>query len=68
MARLRRGLAGAADMPRRGSRNRTGHMHSEARYSQYRGIELAGLQVAAIRIERVTSLENLSVEPAAVSS
>jgi len=39
-----------------------------AHYSQYRGMELAGLLVTAIRIARVTSLGNLSVELATVRS
>ena len=33
-----------------------------SRYRQYRGMELAGLPVIAIRIERVTSWGNLSVD------
>jgi PPOX class probable F420-dependent enzyme len=36
-----------------------------SRYPQYRGMELDALPVIAIRIERVTSWGNLSVEPAA---
>jgi PPOX class probable F420-dependent enzyme len=45
------------------------HDHAQAllrsRYPQYRGMELAPLPVIAIRIERVTSWGNLSVEPTA---
>ena len=45
-----------------------GHEHDRAqgllrsRYPQYQGMALAGLPVIAIRIERVTSWGNLSVE------
>jgi PPOX class probable F420-dependent enzyme len=57
-------LRGPAEVLMEGAEHDQAQALLKARYSQYEGMALANLPVIAIRIERVTSWGNLSVEPA----
>jgi PPOX class probable F420-dependent enzyme len=57
-------LRGPAEILAEGAEHDRAQTLLRSRYPQYRGMELDGLPVIAIRIERVTSWGNLSVEPA----
>jgi PPOX class probable F420-dependent enzyme len=57
-------LRGPAEILMEGAEHDQAQALLKSRYSQYEGMALAGLPVIAIRIERVTSWGNLSVEPA----
>jgi PPOX class probable F420-dependent enzyme len=54
-------LRGAGEILAEGAEHDCAQALLRERYPQYRGMELAGLPVIAIRIERVTSWGNLSV-------
>jgi PPOX class probable F420-dependent enzyme len=54
-------LRGPAEILADGAEHDRAQELLRSRYSQYRGMELAGLPVIAIRIERVTSWGDLSV-------
>ena len=58
-------LRGPAEILASGAEHDRAQALLRARYPQYREMELAGLPVIAIHIERVTSWGHLSVEPAA---
>jgi PPOX class probable F420-dependent enzyme len=55
-------LRGSAEILADGDEHDRAQALLRARYPQYRGMELGGLPVIAIRIERVTSWGDLSVE------
>jgi PPOX class probable F420-dependent enzyme len=55
-------LRGPAEILAEGAEHDRAQALLRSRYPQYRGMELDGLPVIAIRIERVTSWGNLSVE------
>jgi PPOX class probable F420-dependent enzyme len=55
-------LRGPAEILADGAEHDRAQALLRSRYPQYRGMELGGLPVIAIRIERVTSWGNLSVE------
>jgi PPOX class probable F420-dependent enzyme len=55
-------LRGPAEILAGGAEHDRAQALLQSRYPQYRGMALAGLPVIAIRIERVTSWGNLSVE------
>jgi PPOX class probable F420-dependent enzyme len=57
-------LRGPAEILMEGAEHDEAQALLKSRYPQYKGMALAGLPVIAIRIERVTSWGNLSVEPA----
>jgi len=57
-------LRGAAEMLTEGVEHDIAQELLRSRYRQYREMQLAELPVIAIRIERVASWGNLSVEPA----
>ena len=57
-------LRGPAEILAEGAEHHRAQTLLRSRYPQYRGMELHGLPVIAIRIERATSWGNLSVEPA----
>src|SRR5262249_20589519 len=57
-------LRGPAEIRAEGAEQDRAQALLRSRYSQYRGMDLDGLPVIAMRIERVTSWGNLSVEPA----
>jgi PPOX class probable F420-dependent enzyme len=56
-------LRGPAEILTEGDEHDRAQALLRSRYRQYRAMELVGLPVIAIRIERVTSWGNLSVEP-----
>lgn len=60
-------LRGPAEILASGAEHDRAQAQLRARYPQYRDMRLAELPVIAIRIERVTSWGDLSVEPAAHS-
>ena len=55
-------LRGPAEILAEGAEHDRAQALLRSRYPQYRGMELAGLPVIAIRIERVTSWGNLSAQ------
>jgi PPOX class probable F420-dependent enzyme len=55
-------LRGPAEILTEGAEHHRAQALLRSRYRQYRGMELDGLPVIAIRIERVTSWGNLSVD------
>jgi len=55
-------LRGPAEILAGGAEHDRAQAMLRSRYRQYQGMELAGLPVIAIRIERVTSWGNLSAE------
>jgi PPOX class probable F420-dependent enzyme len=55
-------LRGPAEILEEGAEHDRAQALLRSRYRQYQGMELAGLPVIAIRIERVTSWGNLSVD------
>jgi PPOX class probable F420-dependent enzyme len=55
-------LRGSAEILAAGAEHDRAQELLRSRYRQYQGMELGGLPVIAIRIERVTSWGNLSVE------
>ena len=55
-------LRGVAEILADGAEHDQAQALLRGRYPQYRGMELAGLPVIAIRIERVTSWGNLSAD------
>ena len=57
-------LRGPAEILMEGAEHDRAQALLKSRYPQYEGMALADLPVIAIRIERVTSWGNLSVEPA----
>jgi PPOX class probable F420-dependent enzyme len=57
-------LRGPAEILMEGAEHDQAQVLLRSRYPQYKGMALAGLPVIAVRIERVTSWGNLSVEPA----
>ena len=59
-------LRGPAEILAEGSEHDRAQALLRARYPQYRGMEIAELPVIAIRISRVTSWGNLSMQPTAV--
>ena len=59
-------LRGPAEILAEGDEHDRAQALLRARYPQYCGMEIAGLPVVAIRISRVTSWGNLSVQPTAV--
>jgi PPOX class probable F420-dependent enzyme len=59
-------LRGLAEILAEGAEHDRAQALLRARYPQYRGMDIAGLPVVAVRISRVTSWGNLSVQPAAV--
>ena len=56
-------LRGPAEILAEGGEHDRAQALLQARYPQYRAMQLAGLPVIAIRIDRVTSWGNLSVQP-----
>lgn len=56
-------LRGPAEILAEGAEHERAQALLRSRYPQYRGMELEDLPVIAIRIERVTSWGDLSVEP-----
>ena len=57
-------LRGSAEILAEGAEHDRAQALLRARYPQYRGMEITGLPVIAIRISRVTGWGDLSVEPA----
>ena len=57
-------MRGPAEILAEGAEHDRAQTLLRSRYPQYRGMELHGLPVIAIRIERATSWGDLSVEPA----
>ena len=55
-------LRGPAEILAEGAEHDCAQALLRSRYLQYRGMELASLPVIAVRIERVTSWGNLSIE------